>query len=283
MTDQAVLERAPAKINLTLDVLGLRPDGYHELRSVMQTVSLYDELTVRADAPDWRLACASASVPRGEDNLILRAAREYVKRAGIETSGIEFALVKRIPMQAGLGGGSADAAACLRALDRIYGALPQDEVLDIAASVGSDVPFCLLGGTKLCTGRGEKMTPLRRLAPCYFVLCKPVFSASTPALFRALDENPDVTASGAADVERAICEGSLPRGGHTNRFEPLLVREHPVLARALDAMTANGARLASLTGTGSACFGLFDRREGADACFVALAQLGMQVFLAQPV
>ncbi len=283
MMDQAVLERAPAKINLTLDVLGLRPDGYHELRSVMQTVSLYDELTVRADAPDWRLACASAAVPRGEDNLILRAAREYVKRAGIETSGIEFALVKRIPMQAGLGGGSADAAACLRALDRIYGALPLDELLDIAASVGSDVPFCLLGGTRLCTGRGEKMVQLRRLAPCYFVLCKPVFSASTPALFRALDENPDVTADGAADVERAICKGLLPLGGRTNRFEPLLVREHPVLARALDAMTANAARLASLTGTGSACFGLFDRRSSAEHCFVALAQLGMQVFLAQPV
>ena len=160
--EQALLERAPAKLNLTLDVLGLRPDGYHELRSVMQTVSLYDDLTVRVNAPEWRIACATASVPHGEDNLILRAAREYVKRAGIETSGIEFALVKRIPMQAGLGGGSADAAACLRALDRIYGALPQDELLDVAASVGSDVPFCLLGGTRLCTGRGEKMTLLRR-------------------------------------------------------------------------------------------------------------------------
>ena len=280
--EQALLERAPAKLNLTLDVLGLRPDGYHELRSVMQTVSLYDDLTVRVNAPEWRIACATASVPHGEDNLILRAAREYVKRAGIETSGIEFALVKRIPMQAGLGGGSADAAACLRALDRIYGALPQDELLDVAASVGSDVPFCLLGGTRLCTGRGEKMTLLRRLKPCHFVVCKPEFSASTPALFRALDENPDVAADGAAEVERAIRAGELPSGGHTNRFEPLLVCEHPVLARALEAMQTAGARLVSLTGTGTACFGLFDSRAGAERCFVALAQLGMQVFLAQP-
>lgn len=280
---QTILERAPAKINLTLDVLSLREDGYHELRSVMQTVSLCDELAVELGAPDWRVECNDPAVPAGEDNLILRAARAYCARADIRTSGVRVRLEKRIPMQAGLGGGSADAAACLRALQRACGALSERALLEVAASVGSDVPFCLLGGTRLCTGRGEKMEALPPLAPCSVALCKPAFSVSTPALFRAIDAHPELTATGAADAERAVRAGKLPRGKKTNRFEALLTAEHDALVLALDCIESSGAALTSLSGTGSACFGLFAQESDAARCVQTLRDRGFWAALAHPV
>ncbi len=276
-------ETAWAKVNLTLDVLGRRMDGYHDLRTVMQTVSLADTLTIRIGTGRWSLECADPSVPAGEENLALRAARAYCDAAGLAPAGIEIELEKRIPMQAGLGGGSADAAAVLRALNRAYRALPDEVVLRLAEQLGADVPFCVHGGTMLCEGKGERMRPLPPLGRCWFVLCRPDFSVSTPALFSALDAYPARTAAGTAAVEQALLRGTLPRGTYTNRFECLIEQAHPEIGALRGQMIAGGALLASLTGTGSVFFGLFDDLQAAQTLQRALLPDYPLTFLAHPV
>ncbi len=280
---ELLTECAWAKVNLTLEVLSLRPDGYHDLRSVMQTVSLCDDVAICQNTGEWRVICDDPAVPAGEDNLALRAARAYKRAAGIRMDGVVVRLDKRIPMQAGLGGGSADASAVLRALNRRYQALSDEELCALAGELGSDVPFCVRGGTVLCGGRGERMTPLAPLGACWFVLCKPGFSVSTPTLFRAIDAHPELRADGAQAAETAIRHGELPYGVYTNRFERLLEREHPELAALRGALLDAGALLASLTGTGSAYFGLFAHQADAERARSALLTAYPQTFLAQPV
>ena len=175
-------EPAYAKLNLTLDVLGKRPDGYHELVSVMQTVSLCDDVGVltQTGAP-WELRCAAAGVPLDRHNLAWRAAEAFFDEAGLDPNGLTIRINKRIPMQAGLAGGSADAAAVLRALNRRYdGALSDETLLRLAETLGSDVPFCVRGGTALARGRGERLERLPDTPELWFVLCKPETACSTP-------------------------------------------------------------------------------------------------------
>jgi 4-diphosphocytidyl-2-C-methyl-D-erythritol kinase len=276
-------ETAYAKVNLTLDVLEKRADGYHDLRSVMQTISLCDELEITLGTGAWSVSCADAAVPTGEDNLILRAARAYCEAASVEPNGVQVALTKRIPMQAGLGGGSADAAAMLRALNRHDQKLTMEQLCTVAEQVGADVPFCVVGGTRLCEGKGERMTALPSLPACWFVVCKPEFSIATPALFRQLDEHPQLRASGVPMAEAALLEGKLPEGVLTNRFECLLEQMHPEIPHLREVLLAHGACLASLSGTGSAYFGLFEEESSARAAQAALQAEFPQVFLAQPV
>ncbi len=283
MSMTVIKEMAFAKINLTLDVLGLRPDGYHDLRSVMQSVSLCDELEIALDSGSWSVHCDDPGVPSGEDNLVLRAARAYCTAADVQPNGIEITLRKRIPMQAGLGGGSSDAAAVLRALNRHYGRLSREALLQVAQTVGSDVPFCVCGGTMLCKGRGEILSAVPALQPCWFVICKPSFSISTPELFRRMDANPQLAAAGAQRAEQAIFNQQLPQGSLTNRFEPLLELEYPVITQLRETLLASGACLASLSGSGSAYYGLFADPETAATAKEALASLVPQTFLAQPV
>ena len=171
-------EGAFAKLNLTLDVLGKRADGYHDLKSVMQTVSIRDdvELDIGTGKP-WTLECSMEGIPADETNLAWKAAKAYCEELGKDPGGIAIRITKRIPSGAGLGGGSADAAAVLRALNRYY-----DEPLSIlalaelGARVGSDVPFCTLGGTAMVEGRGERLRKLPDMPDCVFVVCKPEFS-----------------------------------------------------------------------------------------------------------
>ena len=180
---QFVTEQAPGKLNLALDVLSKRPDGYHEMRMLMQTVSLCDTVTLRlTPSGPWQLTCCDEAgqpgrLPQGPENLAYRAAELFCRAIGHFPEGLSIEITKRIPMQAGMAGGSADAAAVLRGLNRLYGgALSQAQLLDLAAQLGSDVPYCVLGGTMLAEGRGEILTPWPRLPSCGFVLCKPAFS-----------------------------------------------------------------------------------------------------------
>ena len=183
-------EPAWAKINLALDVGAKRPDGFHDMRMIMQSISLRDDVELRIGAGRW-WADGPENLPHDERNLALKAAQVYCRAAHIDPKGIELTLTKRIPSLAGLGGGSADAAAVLRALQRHYRAFDsQARLLELAAEIGSDVPFCLVGGTKLAEGRGERLSPLPSLPDCCIVLCQPSFGSSTPALFRAIDEAP---------------------------------------------------------------------------------------------
>ena len=187
MPKETVLARA--KLNLTLDVLGKRPDGYHDLKMVMQSVALADTLTVETGTGEGLEVRTDLSfLPNNEKNLAAAAALAFQTVTGRDLGGVAIAIEKRIPVCAGMGGGSSDAAAVLRSLERMLGT-GQDlaALARIGERVGSDVPYCVLGGTALAEGRGEVLTPLSALPHCHVVICKPAFSISTPELFRAVD------------------------------------------------------------------------------------------------
>ena len=168
-------EGAFAKLNLTLDVLGKRPDGYHDLKSVMQTISVRDDIEIDVGTGEpWRLLCDKEGIPTDETNLAWKAAKVFFDAVKKDPEGLEIRIVKRIPSGAGLGGGSADAAAVLRALNRHYGhPFSVGALAELGAQVGSDVPFCTLCGTAMVEGRGEKLRKLPDMPDCVFVVCKP--------------------------------------------------------------------------------------------------------------
>lgn len=255
-------QTAYAKLNLTLDVLGKRPDGYHEIQSVMQQISLSDEVEIDLETgEDWKLECDMPGVPTDGENLAWKALGLYYKTLGKDPQGVTIRLTKRIPTGAGLGGGSADAAAVLLALNRHEGgALSQRQLLKLAQRLGSDVPFCLTGGTQLASGRGEVLSPLPPMPDCFFCIAKPGFSVSTPVLYDAIDEEAEVLHPHTQAMEAAIRKGNLleAAGYLGNSFEPLVSRARPELKAIRSIMEDSGALGAAMTGSGSAVFGIFD-------------------------
>ena len=299
-----ISEGAFAKINLTLDVLDRREDGYHNLRSIMQTISLHDDVTVCIDtgAP-WQVHCyqeilppdakddtepelVTCSLPQDADNLAWKAAEAFFARTGRETDGLEIFINKRIPMQAGLGGGSADAAAVLRALNRLYDTpLSIPALCEVGASVGSDVPFCVMGGTVLVEGRGELLTKLPATPEFFLVVCKPDFSVSTPELYQKLDESfiekrPDHKAM-QANLQKGELLGI--GGSLCNVFEPIVLQEHFDINYIRSMMYTYGAYGAQMTGSGSAVFGIYDSFEYATVACTMLKDKYSQIFFAKTV
>lgn len=270
--DNMITIKAPAKLNLTLDVLGRREDGYHELASVMQTVSLFDKLTVSvAKAPRTAVKVKSNRfyLPSDEKNTAFVAASELLKAVGISAE-VDISIKKRIPVGAGLGGGSSDAAAVLVALNSLLALrMSTDELIAIAAGIGADVPFLLLGGTALARGIGEKLTPLPTLKDVYFVLCKPKASVSTKALFAAYDLAPSAyhpdTAAAVSAVERGDRAALCSCIG--NSLEAVSSALLPSIAQLRAAVEATGAEAAAMTGSGSAVFGIY--RSFSDAASAA--------------
>lgn len=273
------VEKAYAKVNLTLAVGEKRPDGYHEVVSVMQRVSLCDTLTAEQTREGITLTCSDPALPSGKENLTHRAASLFFRETGI-AGGAALTLEKRIPSQAGLGGGSSDAASALLALRKLYApALSDTELETMAAALGSDVPFFIRGGTQLATGRGERLTPLPRLADGWFVIVKPTESFSTPAMYRRLDELPP-----ACTPPLPPLQGGLPAlaSGLFNRFEAAI----PAGSAVWDIkarLAAYGALASLLSGSGSAVFGLFDTETAARAAVEALRPAWPEIFLARPV
>ena len=280
-------EGAFAKINLTLDVLGKRADGYHDLQSVMQTISIRDdvEIDVGTGKP-WRLLCSVEGIPTDEKNLAWKAAKVYCDAMDKDPEGLEIRIVKRIPAGAGLGGGSADAAAVLRALNRHYGdPLSVLALAELGAQVGSDVPFCVVGGTAMVEGRGERLRKLPDMPDCLFVVCKPDFSVSTPELYRKLDESfiekrPDHKAM-QANLQKGELLGI--GGSLCNVFEPIVLQEHVDINYIRSMMYTYGAYGAQMTGSGSAVFGIYDSFEYATVACTMLKGKYSQIFLAKTV
>lgn len=277
-------ETAPGKLNLTLDVLGKQPDGYHALEMVMISVSLYDSLTLELGTGEpWAVTCGRPDLPDGPDNLCWEAAKAYLDAAGIDPGGLRIRVEKHIPAQAGMAGGSSDAAAVLRALNRHYGAFSDEALRAIGLTVGSDVPYCLFGGVALARGRGEDLTRLPDLpGELYFVLAKPEFSVSTPALFRELDAagvtaRPDTEAMVAAIARK---DRNAIGANLQNAFEPLVAAQYPVVEELRQVLLAHGAIGARLTGTGSVVFGLFCSKFRAFSAALELEELCPQVHLA---
>jgi 4-diphosphocytidyl-2-C-methyl-D-erythritol kinase len=263
-----VIARAFAKINLTLDVGPRRGDGYHVIASVMQTVSLCDHLTVCLNTTGAiTLDCSDAAIPCGADNTAVRAAVSLLNRVGAD-HGVHIALDKRIPAEAGLGGGSSDAAATLRAVAHLLG-LPadSDSLSAYAAAIGSDVPFFLTGGTALATGRGEIITTLPAAPTLHLVIVKPCAGVSTAAAYRALDaSNPMEEEPATSRVVEALRAGDKDAliAGMANDFERVLPDVCPEAMAAIRRMIAAGALTAHLCGSGSAVFGVASDREAAE-------------------
>lgn len=280
-------EGAFAKLNLTLDVLGKRTDGYHDLRSVMQTISLRDdvEIDVGTGKP-WRILCDKEGIPTDSRNLAWKAAEVFLEAAKKDPDGLEIRITKRIPSEAGLGGGSADAAAVLRALNRHYGnPFSIGALAELGAKVGSDVPFCTMCGTAVVEGRGEKLRKLPDMPECIFVVCKPDFSSSTPELYRKLDEKGVGKRPEHRAMESAVLAGDL--GGIAknlcNVFDPVVTEEHLELNYIKSIFNTYGSIGHQMTGSGSAVFGMVTEFEHAAVICNMLKENYPSIFIAMPV
>ena len=267
-------ENAYAKLNISLDVTEKRPDGYHDMVMVMQTVSLADELDiVLNDTGRVQVRSNLHFIPSDERNLAVKAALCFLAAAGKAGQGMLITLTKRIPVGAGMAGGSADAAAVLRALNRMYDfPFTGDALEKLAEQVGSDVPFCVRGGTMLATGRGEKLESLPDLPDCQFVLCKPDFSISTPELFRKLDQSSLRCHPDTAGIVAALQSGELEPIARRmyNVFEDVDDRRLRTVKDIKSVLLDCGALGAIMTGTGSAVFGIFRPEADCSAAVEAL-------------
>ena len=280
-------EGAFAKLNLTLDVLGKREDGYHDLQSVMQTISVRDDIEIDiGTGKPWCLKCDKEGIPCDERNLAWKAAKVYCDAMKKDPDGIEIRITKRIPSEAGMGGGSADAAAVLRALNRHYGEpLSIGALAELGAQVGSDVPFCVVCGTAMVEGRGEKLRKLPDMPDCIFVICKPEFSVSTPELYKKIDEctigkRPDNRA-----MESALLAGDLEKVCQNvyNVFDPVVTADHAELNYIKSLLHQYGAAAYQMTGSGSAVYCIVENFEYAAVICSMLRENYPQVFIAKPI
>ena len=280
-------EGAFAKLNLTLDVLGKREDGYHDLKSVMQTISIRDDVEIDiGTGKPWSLECSAEGIPTDRKNLAWKAAEVFCEAMKKDPDGISIRIHKRIPSGAGLGGVSADAAAVLRALNRHYGSpLSVLALAELGARVGSDVPFCVLCGTAMVEGRGERLRKLPDLPDCVFVVCKPDFSVSTPELYQKIDtvaiaHHPDNTA-----MESALLAADLGKIADLieNVFDPVVTAEHLELNYIKSICNSYGALGMQMTGSGSAIYAIMPSFEYAAVVCNMLKENYPSVFIAKPV
>ena len=280
-------EGAYAKVNLTLDVLGKRADGYHDLKSVMQTISLRDDIEIDVGTgKPWQILCDKEDIPTDETNLAWKAAKIFCESIGIDPEGLEIRITKRIPVEAGLGGGSADAAAVLRALNRHFGApLSLPALAELGAQVGSDVPFCVLCGTATVEGKGDRIRQMPDIPECIFVVCKPDFSVSTAELYSKIDETVIGKRPEHQAMERAFLAGDLEQivTNIYNVFDPVVTDEHLELNYIKSIMNAYGAVGMQMTGSGSAVFGICSNFENAAVICNMLRENYPMVYIAKPV
>ena len=278
---KTVNEKAYGKINLYLDVIGKRDDGYHNILSVMHTVGLFDGVTVSARESGVSMTCSDASLSCGEDNLCVKAARAFFEAVG-EELGCDIHLEKKLPSGAGMGGGSADAAAVLRALNVWYNkGLSADELCGIGAGIGADVPFCVEGGCKKAEGIGEILTDFPCLPDCYIVLCEGGEKVSTPMAYRQIDLTPASKAGDFDGFEKAMREGVLTAlcGKLYNRFEDTC----PECGKIKRMLVDNGALGALMTGSGSAVFGIFDDLGTANRAEGVIRSSGICCYVTYPI
>lgn len=276
---------APAKINLYLDILGRREDGYHDVEMVMQTVSLCDTVTVtRTKHENINLTCSVPIPGPVERNTAYLAAQAFFERANIFNPGIDIHIKKRIPICAGLAGGSADAAAVLNALNQLFDTnISKEELAKLGKKIGADVSFCVHGGTMLATGTGTTLEALPAMPMCHFVIVKPSIAISTKAAYEASDASASSKNTSSRDIISAITANDLHGVAKSlyNRFEEVLVLDEIEKIKFL--LTQHGALNASMSGSGSAVFGIFEDELQAIKCKEALSAHYDGVFLAEPV
>ncbi len=286
---QSVTERAYAKLNLSLDVLSRRDDGYHNLRMVMQSVTLCDEvkITRSGGTEPLRLTSDLSFLPGPDRNTAAIAARVFAQTTGRSLDGVVIDLRKRIPISAGTAGGSSDGAAVLRGLNTLFGTkLTPPELEKLGEQVGSDVPYCVSGGTALAEGRGEILSPLPALPDCHIVLSKPSFSVSTQELFRRIDGVRLTLRPDTAGLIAALEQGNLEDVAQRiyNVFEDVLPRPRQEKVRSMKHTLIDcGALGACMSGTGPTVFGLFNDREKAEHAARRLKVLYPETYLTRPI
>lgn len=277
---------AYAKVNLALDILRRREDGYHDMRMVMQTVSLCDTVTVEEAEQGFTLCMEGFTPPEGKKTLEQRAAEAFFEAIGQPMPALRVSIEKKTPAYAGLGGGSADVAALLRILrDSYCPAMSCEELERIGFQIGSDMPFCVRGGTALAEGRGEVLADLMPLPDCWFVLCKPEFGIPTPTLFALVDggeleRRPDIDGMMAALSARDL-DGVAQRLG--NVFEDVLPEAYHEVFAIKQQLLELGALNAAMSGSGPTVFGIFREEAAARYAMETLKPQYPQTYLAKPV
>ncbi len=278
--------RSYAKINLSLDVLGRLENGYHRVKMVMQTVSLSDTVTVET-LPDKEIRVSSnlPFLPTGPDNLAYKAAEMFFERTGIE-GGAAIHMVKRIPVGAGLAGGSSNCAVVLRALNRLYNAeLSTRKLCLMGEKLGADVPYCILGGTRLAEGIGEQLSPLPRLPFCHILLVKPAFSISTKTVYEKIDSHTDYRRPDTEQVIHGLKNHNIHSiaRGMGNVLEEVSLEDYPILVQLKEELTDCGAAAAQMSGSGPTVFGIFTERKKAELARRRLWGRFKTVYLCNPV
>ena len=270
---------ANAKINLTLDILGLREDGYHEVAMVMQEVSLHDTLSMEKSGAGIQLSIIiegqDGVLPADESNLCWKAAALVQQEYGL-TEGVSIKLVKRIPMAAGLAGGSADAAAVLKGMNQLYElGMTEERLCELGARLGSDIPFCLMGGTMLATGRGEVLTRLPSFPETYVVLAKPEAGVSTAWAYKTYDAGYDGPHPDNEAMLKAIGEGDRQKaaGLLCNVLEGITIKEHAIIESYRKMMLQQGAMASMMSGSGPTVFGLAEDEASAGRIAAAVKAL----------
>ncbi|MCI1778081.1 MAG: 4-(cytidine 5'-diphospho)-2-C-methyl-D-erythritol kinase [Paenibacillus lautus] len=259
-----IYEKAPAKINLMLDVLHKRPDGFHEVEMVMSMIDLADRLEMSEQKRDTIIITSQAGyIPLDEKNLAFQAARLIKERYDVK-QGVHIHLDKKIPVAAGLAGGSSDAAATLRGLNRLWGlGIPQEELLALGAELGSDVPFCVTGGTALATGRGEVLTPIPNPPQCWVIVAKPPINVSTAEVYGRLRSEQIQRHPSAERMVEALTQGSFQQMCQSlgNVLEEVTLKMHPEVQQLKEGMLKLGADGALMSGSGPTVFGLVSKES----------------------
>lgn len=279
--------QAFAKINLGLDVLGKREDGYHEVRMIMQTIRMYDQLDMRKSVePGIHLTTNKKYIPVDENNLVWRAAKLMMDICGI-MEGVSIHLHKVIPVAAGMAGGSSDAAATLVGMNRLFHCgLSKEKLMELGVQIGADVPYCVLRGTALAEGIGEKLTVLPPMPDCWILIGKPGISVSTKYVYTTLDLNTNTVHPDIDGMKKALEDGNLY--GITERMGNVLqdvtIPAYLEVERIKEQMKTLGAVNAMMSGSGPTVFGIFDNEEKAQEACQKLRESGscQQVFLTVP-
>ncbi len=279
---------AMAKINLGLDVTGKRPDGYHELRMVMQMINLYDKIEIiKLETPEIIVETNLSFLPVNENNIVYKAAQLLMNKFHL-TQGVRIVLEKHIPVAAGMAGGSSDAATVLYGMNKLFSlGMTKKQMMEEGVKLGADVPYCVLRTTALSEGIGEILTTLPPMPKCHIVIAKPGISVSTKAVFGKLrvneiEKHPDIDG-----IVEAIKAGSLTdiasRLGNT--LEEVTIKDYPVIAQIKEEMIAQGALGALMSGSGPTVFGIFDDEKKAKNAYTVLkaGTQARQVFLTKPV
>jgi len=283
-----VERKAYAKINLGLDVSGVRDDGYHIVKMIMQNVNLYDTLTFEDnDNGEIVITTASKKIETDERNLIYRVAKQLKDKFNVK-KGVSVNLVKRIPVAAGMAGGSADGAATYIALNELWGlGLSKKELCELAVSLGADIPYCIMGGTVLAEGIGEELTPISDMPECYIVIAKPAIDVSTAWVYKELDRKEIVSHPDIDGITKAIEAGDLNKMCSLigNVLEDVTAAKYEEVGKIEDILREKGAIGAFMTGSGPTVFGIYDNKEAAQAGYRAVAEskIAPEVFLSSSI